>query len=991
MSTRDENYRLQVGQECTKRRRVQTNVRYSRFYHELYTAGDRDQFSEGRQYKSLVRAVETPQSNVFVSKKVVRPWEKYKNLTARSVTNTFEYLFKKFKKGIFVQVFNNEAVTFLPFSNVAFTNEWSRLIKVDPRDGTLEDFLDRTSRIAGHSPSRILPVEKWTANNALVRYEYVEREYTNNLTVLHDMYRTLCWERRVPDVEFFVNRKDYPLLTKDGTEPYNHLYGSKEVPMPDVRGSYAPIFSSASSERYADILVPTYEDWLRVLYQKKHQYIEGHCNTYPIIAKTPWDKKIKRAVFRGASTGAGFDADTNKRLKAFEIGKTSKLLDIGITKWNTRPRKYETETYLRTIERNDYPVADRLTPQEQSRYAYVVHIEGHSAAFRLSYEMSFGSVLLIVDSEWKLWFSKYLTPMFHYVPVKADLSDLVQQVQWCIDNDEQCRTIAENALEFYEQYLSYDGVLDYLQKTLIEVSQMVGRYTHITDIISTQLQLEKENVGAFVNSMKWVKAIRLPTHKFPESKKWRHPNTFAGYQMVFHATPGVSSVVERLFKSKKSHVDLVDVGMLRLVRKISITEQSKKENLHENFIALNALNRLGVKNFAFVYGPHSSGDRDVVYSEHVTGQLMSDWLKSRDYSANALLSILVQLNLALVVAQNRVGFVHYDLYPWNIVLHRTKQQNVLHYRIDANKVLRFTTDLVPIVIDFGKSRAVVYDRSSKCVRDHGILDLYRSNKILDTLTILVSSLHAVADGGLNTLFAEFFEMAGLPSDAIANLGEYKKYSKLFGVPLKDISPMDFVNFVVRKNPLSQLKTVANVIESDVTNPFTLYFHAVSGDHRTALYDTMHRILSSSVPNPVSDVEKRYSVALIDAHSQWLKDSVARLKDEELTRKWKHVYRLLTNGRNNGSVSATTDLALPKSPRRLEMDDAMTMDEITRRSSGLVTIRGDYPGILYTYSRMMDFDIERDRVKEILDAIPNKFDYLSNIAKNNTLLWMRSLI
>ncbi len=32
---------------------------------------------------------------------------------------------------------------------------------------------------------------------------------------------------------------------------------------------------------------------------------------------------------------------------------------------------------------------------------------------------------------WKMWFSHLLKPYIHYVPVKSDLSDLIEKIQWC--------------------------------------------------------------------------------------------------------------------------------------------------------------------------------------------------------------------------------------------------------------------------------------------------------------------------------------------------------------------------------------------------------------------------------------------------------------------------------------------------------------------------------------------------------------------------------
>ncbi len=57
-----------------------------------------------------------------------------------------------------------------------------------------------------------------------------------------------------------------------------------------------------------------------------------------------------------------------------------------------------------------------------------------------------------------MWFSHLLKPYIHYVPVKSDLSDLIEKIQWCRDNDEKCKEISQEALKFYQTYLSRESI-----------------------------------------------------------------------------------------------------------------------------------------------------------------------------------------------------------------------------------------------------------------------------------------------------------------------------------------------------------------------------------------------------------------------------------------------------------------------------------------------------------------------------------------------------
>jgi hypothetical protein len=36
-----------------------------------------------------------------------------------------------------------------------------------------------------------------------------------------------------------------------------------------------------------------------------------------------------------------------------------------------------------------------------------------------------------------------------------------ERIQWCLDNDERCKTISENAIKFVKEKLNWDYVIQY--------------------------------------------------------------------------------------------------------------------------------------------------------------------------------------------------------------------------------------------------------------------------------------------------------------------------------------------------------------------------------------------------------------------------------------------------------------------------------------------------------------------------------------------------
>jgi Glycosyl transferase family 90 len=103
---------------------------------------------------------------------------------------------------------------------------------------------------------------------------------------------------------------------------------------------------------------------------------------------------------------------------------------------------------------------------EQSKYKYLVYVDGHCAACRYDFMMRLGSVILKVEPRQvadRMWYFPLLQPYIDHVPVKADLSDLEEKIRWCRNNDDKCREIADNAKKFYDKYVARAPLLDYLQ------------------------------------------------------------------------------------------------------------------------------------------------------------------------------------------------------------------------------------------------------------------------------------------------------------------------------------------------------------------------------------------------------------------------------------------------------------------------------------------------------------------------------------------------
>ena len=191
------------------------------------------------------------------------------------------------------------------------------------------------------------------------------------------------------------------------------------------------------------------------------------------------DNRVATAFFRGTATGGGTTPDNNQRLKTAYYshiwkddpvkGGEEPFLDAAIVGWNLRDKKIADGpmTFLRPSNFGFTAGKHHFTPiYEQSKYKYLVYVDGHCAACRYGFMMRLGSVIIKVLPRQvadRMWYFPILKEYEDHVPVKLDLSDLEEKIQWCRDHDEECKKIGENAMKFYEKYVARSALLDYVQ------------------------------------------------------------------------------------------------------------------------------------------------------------------------------------------------------------------------------------------------------------------------------------------------------------------------------------------------------------------------------------------------------------------------------------------------------------------------------------------------------------------------------------------------
>jgi hypothetical protein len=102
------------------------------------------------------------------------------------------------------------------------------------------------------------------------------------------------------------------------------------------------------------------------------------------------------------------------------------------------------------------------------KYAALIDIEGNGYSGRLKYLLWSHRPVIIVDRPHKEYFYEHLIPWTHYIPVKRDLSDLVENTTWIFNNYLKALEIAEQAYDFSKKYLTRDACYEQWNKIITQ-------------------------------------------------------------------------------------------------------------------------------------------------------------------------------------------------------------------------------------------------------------------------------------------------------------------------------------------------------------------------------------------------------------------------------------------------------------------------------------------------------------------------------------------
>ena len=176
----------------------------------------------------------------------------------------------------------------------------------------------------------------------------------------------------------------------------------------------------------------------------------------------PWAERSNDIIWRGRLNGAGL----------FSVEPSQK--DNPLVRQRLRMAMHASETGV------DFKFASGVTKIEEYFLAkagllvdhmptrswitrkFAIDIDGFSCAWDNFFIRRLqGTCVLKVESQmgFRQWYYHLLKPFEHYVPIKKDLSDLKEKVDWVLTHDAEAQAIAENGRKLADA-ITWDAVMD---------------------------------------------------------------------------------------------------------------------------------------------------------------------------------------------------------------------------------------------------------------------------------------------------------------------------------------------------------------------------------------------------------------------------------------------------------------------------------------------------------------------------------------------------
>jgi hypothetical protein len=167
----------------------------------------------------------------------------------------------------------------------------------------------------------------------------------------------------------------------------------------------------------------------------------------------PWETRRDVVFWRGAAT-SGLVSSNGAPVERLEhiprVELCLKLRDVsGADVAICQPWGFQFEPEIAVKWFTDQRIyRPPVSPLAQAQNRYLMDIDGVANAWGFFEKLLLGCCILKVQSDYEQWFYESISAWEHFVPVRSNLSDLVEQINWCRDHSEKAAQIGARGQAF---------------------------------------------------------------------------------------------------------------------------------------------------------------------------------------------------------------------------------------------------------------------------------------------------------------------------------------------------------------------------------------------------------------------------------------------------------------------------------------------------------------------------------------------------------------
>lgn len=291
------------------------------------------------------------------------------------------------------------------------------------------------------------------------RYKIIDSKVYGPPGRIRNLLEVLVETYPVPDVDFIYFYEDRLKRTFFRREGFRNG---------------APVFVSAKHKKIDRVIL--FSDWVYDIkdQQKGWNFLIRTMNEHH--DECPWSEKTEKLFWRGTPwDGKHFDMYTFENWTQIPRGhlvheslQHPELIDAGFSEYPFSCKKQDPARCEREMGKISF-----LSWSDVLRYKYHLAIDGVTCSFPATqWKLLSGCLTFKQDSDDIMYFYGEMKPWVHYVPVKNDLSDLQEKIQWARSHDGEAKAISENARQFALDHLMPEQILLYCYKTLVKYASL---------------------------------------------------------------------------------------------------------------------------------------------------------------------------------------------------------------------------------------------------------------------------------------------------------------------------------------------------------------------------------------------------------------------------------------------------------------------------------------------------------------------------------------